>query len=808
MHLLRHGFASLRRTPTLALTIIATLGIALAGTVIVFSFLNSFILRPLPYGDADHILAIFDASIKAGNSTASRPNEGELLDILDRAKSSFSRFAYMRNESVTVHAGNAVEVDFVQRVNADVFPLMGLRAALGSVITSSNLQTGGVRAVVLSDALWRRRFGADRTVIGSVVQMEDKNYQIVGVMGPDFRTPSGDDNPQAWLALLPEDLSRNNRFLRRYNLWGLLAPGHSLGAAAGELDALGAALRQEYGRDMEDRTLIVASLRDTLLGNFGQLLLLLQGAVLLVLVVACFNCLCLLIARAIQRRREFAVRLALGAARRHLLAQLLAESVWLALPAAALACSLAELVLPLGTALLPAGDRVNLLPPPHIDATVVAAVVAMSLLVAFVFSLVPLLQTRRLNLETELRQGARSAGSPAGAKLARFLVGMQIAVTLALLISAALLARSQRHLAQIDPGFPVNEFDQFRLGLRGSGYQNPAARLVFYDRVLDNLRAIPGVRGATAGTNITTSIPGGYSAFTQEGDGFDMTTTPKHADVRALHPSAISVMGLRILEGRDLAETDTAEHPSVTLVSASAAAKYWPGQSPIGKRVQLGLPASKGWYQIVGVVSDVLGYGNQPAPTDGFTITLAQASTPGLGMGFYVRTAPGFVIPERLLQNSISAVDPTMQFFAHISPAQQYAVAAWQSRFVTQLVVAFALVAVLLSLAGIYAVNSFFVARRTSEFGIRTALGATRADLIRLVLGSSLRTAGWGLLGGVVLAVGASFFFASLLFAVPVLDPLTYAAAVALMAFACVAATLIPARRAAKVDPIIALRTE
>lgn len=804
---LRHGLTSLRRAPTLAVTITLTLGLALAAAVIVFSFLNSFLLRPLPYGDASRIAVIYEHSVKTGPQAAMRVAYGNFADIQERA-TSFSRLALWRNESVTVHNGDATEVAFVQRVTGHAFPLIGARPALGALISPANLEISGTRTVLLSDSLWRRRFGADASIVGRTVRLDNDNYHVVGVMPADFRIPTGDDNPQAWLALTPAEIVRTERTQRRHHVWAELAPGRSLASANAELDNLAASLRREYPSANADRAFVALSLRDDLLGNFGRNLLLLQAAVLLVLVVACFNCFCLLIARAIQRRREFAVRLALGAAHRHLFAQLFTESLWLALPAALFALALADFALPFGAALLPSLATVNSLAAPRVDLPVVASVLGAAGLVALAFSAVPLLQTRRLNLESTLREGGRSAGSASGAKAARVLAAGQIAVALALLICAALLVRSQHARHQVDLGFPAAEFDMFRVGLRGADYaSNPARRLAFFDRVIDNVRALPGVQDVAL-ANFVALPPGfGRFGFIQEGDGLEISDTPKRGVQRAVSPNFFQVFGLKLLAGRFLNEDDTAGKRPVVVVNAALAARHWPGESPLGRRVHLeGRPAGE-WFEIVGIVSDVLGFGHQPATVDGFYATLSQYAPPGLGMGFYIRHR-GVPPDERSLQRAVWDVDPDMSFYQHVDVPTQYAESAWQSRFVTQLVVAFALLAVALSLAGIYAVNAFFVARRTNEFGIRAALGATRTNLLTLVLRDNLRLTIAGLAAGVLLAFAATRALTTLLYNVPPLDVPLYAAAALAMTLACIGATLLPARRAAQVDPLTALRSE
>jgi len=804
------GLRSIRRAPVLATAIIGTLGIALAAAALVFTFLNSFLLRPLPYGDTSRLIVVYEHSVKGGRDNSTRVTYGNAVAIQERS-AAFARTGLYRNESATFRGTDSTETAFVQRVTAEIFPMMGARAAIGTVISPANTEVDGVRTIVLSDSLWRRRFGADPAIVGTNIQLDMTPFHVVGVMPADFVVPTGDDNPQAWGALLRSDIDPNERTQRRHHFWGELKPGVSLGTAQADLDRIAAALRTEFPKENLDRGFFAQSLRDDLLGNFGRQLFLLQGAVLLVLVVACFNCLCLLIARAIQRRREMAVRLALGASRRHLLAQVFAESLWLSVPAAALALGLSTVALPHGLALFPEFVRNGLrtLPSPQLDVTVVGAVVFAAFAIAAVFSAIPLLQTRRLDLESALREGGRSAGSAGGARAARWLASAQIAVALALLICAALLLRSQQELRKVDVGYPIAELDQFRVGLRGDAFRDPAARERFFRALRDELALLPGVRGIGVASFLFTQPPFGYQGFTQEGDGLELAETPKRLLPCYVLPGTLETLDLRLVEGRHLADTDDTTHPPVAVISASLAEKYWPGESPLGKRVQVETVRA-GWIEIVGVVPDITGLGSQPRVIDSLYVTIAQGNPPGLGMGFLVRAVPGAPATResREYQEVLSRLDPNMQLFAHISPAELYTRSAWQSGFVTRLVAIFAVLGVLLALAGIYAVNSFLVERRVSEFGIRAALGAAAPDLLALVLRDSLRLTAAGLVAGVVLAWAASRGLASLLFNVPGIDPLVYAAAAVVMTAACAAAALAPARRASRVDPIIALRSD
>ena len=797
------GYRTLRRTPLLWTGIVLTLGLALAATVIVFSLVNAYLIRPLPYGDASRLAVIYEYSLKSGRDrTRTRLTSGNTVELQERL-TSFSRIATVFNASVTVHAAGTTEVDFVQRVTPAFFPMIGARPLLGQIISPANAEPGGQRAVLLSSELWRRRFGADAAIVGKSIQLDDANYTVVGVMPADFRTPTQDNNPQAWLTMLPADYPRTERSLRRHYVLGELAPGRSLAAARAELDQAADALRREYAGPNIDRGLTALAMREDMIGTFDRQLLLLQGAVFLVLLVACLNCLCLLLARAIQRRREFAVRLALGASRGALLKQLFSESLWLALPAGALADALAAFAAPLAQAQLP--PWFGTLPQPVSDATVHLAVFSVSLAIAFLFSLVPLLQTRRLNLEAALRDGGRNLSSAGSARATRWLATGQIAMALALLVGAALLVRSYRQIQTLDVGLPVAELDYFRVGLRGDAYRDVTSRQQFFDRVADNLRQIPGVREVGVTPIPFAFATGGFPSFIQEGDGLVLAESPKRALPRPVSPSFRTATDLKLVAGRWLDDTDDTGKPLVTVINAALARKYWPDQNPVGKRVQL--DGSSGWIEIVGVVEDTIGLGNQPGVVDSFYLTLQQRPPNFLGNGFLVRFA-GAPPKERLLEQAVWAVDPNMQFWAHQLVADTYAQSAWQTRFVLTLVGAFSALAVGLSLAGIYAVLSFLVSRRVAEFGVRIALGATRLDVTRLVLRDAARMTLLGVALGCFLAWLGTRSLADLLYNIPTVDAVSYALSAGAMALACTVAALLPAYRATQVDPIVALRAD
>lgn len=796
---------SFRRTPAYWFGIVATLGIALAATVFVFTLLNSYLLRPLPADPESRLAIVYEHSVTGGRSNFTRVTFANAVAVTERV-SAFERVAILRNESVTVHGNDSTEVAFVQRVSPDLFSMIHARAATGAIFTRADAMTDGLRAVMLSDSLWRRRFGADPAVVGQAVQLENDSYRVAGVLPPEFRIPTGDDNPQAWLAMPPSDYMREERTQRRHHVIGELKEGRSLASAQSELDALARTLAGEHPASNADRAFYTLTMRDDLLGNFGTLLVLLQSAVLLVLAVACLNCLCLMVARGIQRRREIAVRLALGASGFHLARQLIVEALGLALPAALLGFAIVYAGLPHVAALMPPVTTLEAMGPPVLDASVVAAAVAAMCAVTIVFGLVPLAQARRINIEATLRDGGRQLGSASGGQATRWLIVGQIAISLALLVSALLLIRSQQKLSRIDTGIALEELDQFRVGLRGEAFTNPVRRQQFYDQLEDELRQLPGVVDVAAMSFLAVQPPFGYLGFTQEGDGLEIAESPKRSTLRAVSPRIFSVAGIRLIEGRLLNENDTAGKPPATVISASLARKYWPDGSPLGKRVRMEGDNSQ-WFEVVGVVSDTMGLGNQPQTVDSFYCTIAQRPPPGLGMSFVMRMRGPF-LPFETLQRAVAKIDPQMQAFFHISLGELYSQSSWQSRYMMVLVGAFAALALLLALGGIYAVNSFRVSQRVPEFGVRMALGADSLAVQRQVLSENVRLVALGLPAGLALALLAGFGLRGFLFDVVPFDPVAYVAGAVAMILAGLLASFIPARRAASIDPIVALRSE
>jgi putative ABC transport system permease protein len=457
------------------------------------------------------------------------------------------------------------------------------------------------------------------------------------------------------------------------------------------------------------------------------------------------------------------------------------------------------------TELLPAGAPLRQLPPPAVTGGVVLVALALALVIALVFSIVPLVQARRLNIEATLRDGSRQLGSVASGAATRLLVALQVAVALALLITAVQLVRSFNALQDVDRGIPVERIDTFRLGTRGAAYADPAARVRYFQGVIDQLRQLPQVAAGGTADFAFASVPASYLSFTQEGDGLDLANTPKRGVRRAVSVGLLDALQLKVSAGRWLSDDDRADTRRVVVISQSLADKYWPAQDAVGRRVKIE-GTNNAWWEVVGVVSDILSHGPQPAVIDSFFLPHTQF-TP-LDTGVFIRMHGPQALTKDQVDRAVAAVDSNSSAYLFLPASTYYAASAWQTKFSLTLVTIFAALAVTLCLTGVYAVLAFAVAGRTSEFGVRLALGATRPDVARLVLRDAARMTVPGLIAGIVLAGLSGRAVGHLLYGVSAIDATSFAVTLIALALACAAACVIPSWRATRVDPLRALRTE
>ncbi len=794
---------SLRRHPLLNLTIIVTLALALSASVVVSGLIDTYLVSPLPHIDDRKVVVVEEYELSDGPNSRGRISWDTALDLRREAKS-FAQLGLVTNSSFTVHGADATEVAYVPVVSPEFFPVLGVKAALGEIITPANVEVGGEAALMLSDSLWRRRFGADPQVIGRSVQLDQRSARVVGVLPPNFELPALGNGQQAWLARIPEQRPSQGRQTTRHFLFGKLAPGVSVAQAAAELQHFGRVLATEYPETNEVRGLAVTGLRTAILGPFQQVLWLLLAMAVLVLITACLNSGALLLAQALRRRREFAVRLALGAKLGRLLRMFWLENLVLTVFAAGLSLLLSYWITPALVALVPGGAGTSTFADPGIRWISWGCAFGAAVIAALVFGLMPWFIARRLPIEETLRGGGRVSSGGLAGRVSRWLVTGQIAVALALATGAGLLVRSSRELSQVDYGFPVDQLYQFRVGVRSAAYRDDDTRQRFFDQARAAVAALPGVDSASLARFSFGTPPVSYSNFVQEGDGLNLFDSPKQAQLESVSPEFFATHNARLLYGRGIEDTDRIGHPQVAVVSAELAERYWPGEIPLGKRVKLqGL--SDDWFEIVGVVSDRLSAGHQPRVIDSFLVPMAQFPAPSTAIFVrYNGPQPSFAAMQRAVWN----LDPDVSIFFESHVGEFYQNSAWQQRFSLVLIGAFAVLAVSLSATGLYALLAFMVATRTRELGVRSALGATAGDLRHFVLRDALHMVVPGLLLGVLLAAGSARGVASLLYNVPRFSPLVFTSTALLLTVVSLLAAWLPATRATRVNPADALRSD
>lgn len=797
-------FKNLIRHPFLNGAIVVTLALALAAALLVSGLIESFLISPLPQVDDHEVMIAAEVDPLNENSSRNRISWEMGVHLLEHTQS-FSAFAIASNAAYTVRGGNSTEVAYIPRVSPELFEILGIEAAVGQVITPANAEIAGQRGFVLSDSLWRRRFGADPSVIGRNITLDDENATIIGILPAGFDLPLLGNSQQGWLAMSPETTIEQGSASTRHFGFGKLAPGVSETQATDEVKRLGAALKAERPELGASLVTTAFPLRDSLLGPFQKQLWILLAMSALVLLVACLNSGALLLAQAIKRRREFAVRMALGAQSSRLLRQFWLENISITVLAAGVAIMLSSWVAPLILSILPATTGISGLGMPQLGPISFLIALATAAVSAGLFALMPWAIARGLSIESTLRGGGRHGGSSFAGKFSRGLVTAQITVALTLAIGAALLLQSSRQLEATDYGFPVDELYQFRLSTRGDYYPDAASRTRFFEQVRENIARQPGVDAASISRFSFPNPVSASRAFLQEGDGLLLNESPKQAVIEVAMPEFQETHDLRILHGRFLNHDDRAESPHVVVVNANLATRYWPEESPVGKRVQLAGMGNT-WWTVVGVVTDRWSAGHQPRIIDSFTLPFTQSAPTGNAV--FVRSKNGQFPSFESLQRVIWDIDPDVSIFFENSVADFYANSAWQQRFSMTLIGAFALLAITLCAAGLYAVLAFAVAARTRELGVRTALGASQSDLRQHILRSAGSMIVPGLILGIGLAALSSRSLDSLLYNVPELSPSVYLVTCLGMGAVCFLAAWLPARRAAKVDPIIALRAE
>jgi putative ABC transport system permease protein len=796
---LRYGLRMLRKNPGFTAVAVFTLALGIGANTAIFSVVHGVLLRPLGHADPDRLVMIWanDTREKSEKNFFSMPDVQEYRAQL---KSFEHLAAFSPQWSFVLTAGEPERIRGYW-VSASVFPMFGIRPLLGRGFTAEEDRAGGPPVAVISYALWQRRLGGDPQIVGKPLALEGTSATIIGVLPPSFRWL---DTGDIFVPLMQNPRAAAGRQLRMMVMGGRLKPGVTIEQARAEMDAQAAGLAAQYPATNNGIGGTLLPLHEEITGKARPALLALLGAVAFILLIACVNVASLLLARAATRQREIAVRAALGAGRARLARQLMAESLLLAGAAAVAGLLLATWGMNALVNFLPADlpRREEI----RVDAVVLLFTLAATLVTGVCFGLAPAWQLSKLALGESLKEGARGAsqGTSAG-RLRGALVAAEVAICVVVVIGTGLLVRSFIKLHAVDPGFHAESVLSFEMPVP-SRYADPVARLALYDRFYTRVEALPGV--LAAGDTTRLPLAGRYgnptSVLSIEGDAKPESELPQ-VDFRRAGRNYFQAMQIPLLSGRFFAATDTPATEPVAILNQVAAQRFFPGQDPVGRRVRAG-SGTQPWLRVVGVVGSVRHDGLQAAPRPELYVAVSQ--NPPVNPQVVVRATGDAAALAPAIRQAVREIDPAIPLFYVETLEQVRYRSLAQPRFQVYLFGAFAGLALVLAVVGVYGVMAYSVAQRTREIGIRMALGAQRSDVLRLILRHGALLAGVGVAIGLALAFGLSRFLATLLFETSVTDPITYAAVVALLALIALAACLIPAGRASRVDPLVALRHE
>ncbi|HZF41230.1 MAG TPA: ABC transporter permease [Blastocatellia bacterium] len=802
---LRYGARMLLKKPGFTLVAVITLALGIGANTAIFSVVNAVLLRPLPYPHADRMVYVLEGS------TSDPKFEGSIsphnfTDIRSRNQSfdSYSAFNYV---SFTLTGDQQPEALNGLLASADFGRVVGMAPALGRGFAAEEDTPGKAHVALIGDGLWRRRFGANPQILGRNVQLNGEPYTIIGVMPPNFNFPN--PNIEVW-APLALDLSKYDRGTAFLTGVARLKPNATVEQARADLQNIAEQLKKEIPNFDPTFTLKVETVRETLFGNLERPLMILLGAVALVLLIACVNVANLMLGRATARWKEMALRSALGASRWSLVRLLLVESALLAVTGGALGLLLAsygvDALRAINPAAIPTYEKIT------IDGYVIAFTFLISLLAVALFGLAPAWQATKTDLSQAVRENSRSATGARRLKLMRgVLVVAEISLSLVLLVSAGLLLESLWKLLNISPGFRPENVVTCSISLPRAKYPEDRRQAEFFRRALDQVRAIPGVESAGFGTSLPFSGSRGHSSFSIDDRPTPQVNGP-NADRHQVAPGYFAVMGIPMRAGRDFTVADDMTHPGVVIINEAAAKRFWPNENPLDKRITIGMGQEVKLYgkavsrEIIGVVGNVKHEGLKDEFQPEMYIPAWQL--PRLEMTL---TARGKAPAESLINSirrAVQAIDPEQPIRRAQLLETAIARTVAPQRLVAALLSLFAGLALTLAMVGIYGVMSYSVAQRTQEIGVRMALGAQSRDVLKLILRQGMTLALIGVGAGLLVSAALTRLMKSLLYGVSPNDPLTFVGVALLLTGVTLLAALVPARRATRVDPMVALRCE
>jgi putative ABC transport system permease protein len=804
-HDLRYAVRTLRNNPGFTAVAILTLALGIGANTAIFSVINAVLLRPLPFSSPDQLCIITE---RLPSLPLVGPSYQNFQDFRDRAKS-FSVMSATRITTLTLTGGGEPERLAAQLSSASMFPLLGVRPSLGRSFSPEEDRAGGAQVAVLSYGFWRRRFAGSAEVLGKSITLDNKSYSIIGVLPADYQllVPSDVYVPfEPWAKTLPDDRNWHPGI----TAVGRLQAGVTLGQAQSEMKIIAANLAQEYPTYDTDMGTDVASMRDRLVSNVRPALLVILGAVALVLLIACGNIANLLLARATRRRQEIAVRIAMGASRSRIVRQLLTESGLLALVGASAGVLIAwgsiAWLLRIG------GSAVPNISPVTVDWRVLLFAAALAVLSGVLFGLAPAFQTARIDLRTVLNEAARgSTGSRAQRQMRSALIVAEVGLALFLLVGAGLLLRSFERLASQLPGFRPENLLVADIPLSPNAYPNSTDRVEFFDRLLEKLRAAPGVRSVGAAATLPVTGTGSAIHFNIEGRAPKSPHDYVIIGYRPVTAGYLETLGVPLKRGRFITESDTERAPYVAVVNQAAVRQYFPDVDPIGKHMQLGaMPdVSVPWMEIVGIVGDLKqDLAGDPKAEMYVPVRQGDSLLPVFALSVVMRTERDPMSEVSALRSAVRDINPDQPVVRVRNMEESISGSVSAPRFRAILLAVFAIAALVLAIIGLYGLMAYTVNQRVHEIGIRMTLGADRGDVLRIVIAQALKLAVSGVSVGVLASLAFSRILSGFLYGVSPTDPLTILGVASLLIFVALLASYLPARRAMRVDPMVALRYE
>jgi putative ABC transport system permease protein len=801
---LRYAVRMLAKSPGFTAIAVLTLALGIGANAAIFSLVNAVLLRPLPYANPAQLVDVSEAKAGVVGAGVSYP---AFVELRDHSRA-FTSVAGLAGHALTLTGhGEPADVSTLA-VTPEFFSLFGTKPLLGRALSPQDGERGAAPVVVLSEQLWRSRFGADPGIAGTSITLDQRAFTVVGIMPGAFRTPFFNQTEQVWIPLLQDPLFSGWLTRPPQEHWlpviARLRAGVSPDQARAELQTISAGLVDQFPAE-KGWGIAIEPLQQVIVGDVKEPLLLLLSAAGLVLLIACANIANLLLARATSRSREIAVRIALGASQRRIARQLLTESAILGVLGGVTGVFLAWWSVSALTSLLPTG--LTQLRSIRVDGSVFGFAFVLSLAASVFFGLAPVLHTTRSDPQANLREGSR-AGDARGSQRARsFLAAAEVAVAMVLLVGAGLLMRSFARLLSVSPGFETENMVKAEISLPRFQYSRPEQWTAFSSQLMMRLQAKPGLQDSAIAVplpilNNSINLPFAIAGNPPLEQGATDTANYVAASPRYFH-----VMGISLMRGRLFSEDDSASTPPVALISEALARRYFPGENPLGRQLIFGFPPHGDVArEIVGVVADIhdVSIASNPGPM----MYVPFAQVPFWGSEVVVRSSLGAAEIAAAIRTETHSIDKDLPVTDIESFPEAMHASVAEPRFRTMLLGLFSAIALLLAAIGIFGVISFSVSRRTREIGVRMALGATPASIRHLVLGESAKLVLFGLATGIPAALILTHFLSALLFGITPTDPLTFIAVALLLMLVALAAAYLPARRAIRIDPMAALRCE